>query len=92
MNTKFLGEMLLENFNPQLLSGPVQCTVTKDLEKKEFRWLKRDFKKGEQLFLWRGLTHGCIGPDGIAVCLVDEQTPFFELPKVALEIHWPAKE
>ncbi|MDX2001367.1 MAG: hypothetical protein SFW35_02990 [Chitinophagales bacterium] len=86
---KQLGEMILQGYDWRLLKGPVKCFLNKDLLKADHRWLKRDFLAGEQLFLWRGLTHGCIGPDGIAVCLVDEETPFFEVPTSALEIEWP---
>lgn len=68
-----------------------QLTLAKDVLKKDHKWLKRDFKKGEQVYLFTGSTYGCIGKNGLA-CTLDGQLPFFELPATALAIKHEDKE
>ena len=51
----------------------MKLTLTKDVLKKEYKWLKRDFQKGEVLNLHTGNTFNCIGENGIA-CTI----PFME--------------
>jgi hypothetical protein len=69
----------------------IQLTLAKDVLKKDHKWLKRDFKKGEQVYLFTGSTYGCIGKNGFA-CTLDHQLPFFELPATALAIKHEGKE
>jgi hypothetical protein len=68
-----------------------QLTLVKDVLKKEYKWLDRDFKKGEQVHLFSGSTYGCIGKNGIA-CGTDDIDCFFELPVTALAIKHENKE
>lgn len=68
-----------------------QLTLAKDILKKDHKWLARDFKKGEQVYLFTGSTYGCIGKNGIACCSNDRDS-FFELPTIALSIKHEEKE
>ena len=62
-----------------------QFRLTRDVTKKECSWLDRNYKKGEILFEYDGYTYGCISPNGIACSDKDQETPFYEIPKNALE-------
>lgn len=63
----------------------IQLIVNKDILKSEHKWLKRDFKKGETLYLYSGSTYECIGKEGLA-CSIDGKPPFFEIPKSCLDM------
>lgn len=63
----------------------LKLTLARDVLKKDHRWLDRDYKKGEQLYLFTGATYGCIGKKGLAFTKTGE-LPFFELPATALSI------
>lgn len=63
----------------------MRLTLIKDVLKKDYKWLKQDFKKGEVLYLFTGETYGCIGENGIA-CSLDGNLPFFELPTTVLSV------
>lgn len=69
----------------------IHLTLAKDVLKKDYKWLKRDFKKGEQVYLFTGSTYGCIGKNGLP-CTLDDQLPFIELPETALSIKHENKE
>jgi len=69
----------------------IQLTLAKDIFKKDYRWLDRDFKKGEHVNLHNGSNYGCISKNGIA-CGTDENDCFFELPVTALSITHEGKE
>lgn len=62
----------------------MKLTLTRDITKEECSWLDRDYKKGEEVYDYHGCVYGCVGFDGLAVTEVEDQTPFFELPKEAL--------
>ncbi len=48
-------------------------------------WIPRTFWPGEFVYEYRGHTYGCINWNkGIAVSLVEDETPFFEFPFDAL--------
>lgn len=51
----------------------------------EYTHLHRDFREGEEVYLYQGPTYGCISHNGVA-CSVDGNLPFFELPKNAVII------
>jgi len=68
-----------------------QLTLAKDVLKKEYKWLARDFKMGDQVYLFSGSTYGCIGKNGIA-CGANDIDCFFELPTTALAIIHEGKE
>jgi hypothetical protein len=69
----------------------IQLTLAKDIFKKDYRWLDRDFKNGEHFNFHNGSTYGCISKNGIA-CGTDENDCFFELPATALSINHEGKE
>lgn len=69
----------------------IQLTLARDIFKKDFKWLDRDFKKGEQVKLQNGSTYGCISKNGIA-CGTDENDCFFELPATALSLRHEGKD
>jgi hypothetical protein len=69
----------------------LQLTLVKDVLKKDHKWLKRDFKKGEHVYLFTGSTYGCIGKNGLAFT-ADGELPFFELPATALSLKYENKE
>ena len=69
----------------------LQLTLAKDVLKKDHKWLNRDFKKNEQVYLFTGSTYGCIGKNGLAFT-TDGELPFFELPATALSIKHEDKE
>lgn len=63
-----------------------QFQLTRDLTKAECPWLKADLREGTIVHEYTGHTYGCISSKGIA-CSRDGGTPFFELPREALESH-----
>lgn len=54
--------------------------VVRNVTKKECPWLDKDLKKGDVVFSYKGYTYGCISPKGMAFTVVEDETPFFELP------------
>ena len=62
----------------------MKVTLKRDITTAE-SGLDRDFKKGEELFTYSGPTYGCISEGGTAVTLVEDETPFFQLPHAALD-------
>lgn len=69
----------------------LQFKLSKDVLKKDHKWLKRDFKKDEIVYLYTGYTYYCIREKGLA-CSLDGNMPFFELPATALFINYQGKE
>lgn len=64
-----------------------QLILMRDVTKTECRWLDRDMTKGQIAFEYIGHTYGVVNTrTGIAVTLEADQTPFFELPRDALDI------
>ena len=59
--------------------------LKRDVTMKECPWLKRDYKAGEILYVYSGLTYGCIGPGGVAMSEHPDKDPFFEIPYGAFE-------
>lgn len=62
-----------------------RLTLTRDVTREECHWLDRDFAKGEHVYSFHKYTYGCVSGSGRAVSLVDDEYPFFELPRAALE-------
>ena len=62
-----------------------QIKLNRDLSPTDFPWLSRPYIKGEIVYLYNGVTYGCIGHNGIAVSEVENETPFFEIPRDAVE-------
>ena len=58
--------------------------VIQDVLKAEYKWLKRDFKKDEILYLFEGATYNCISKNGLPLSEKRNTNPFFEIPKDAV--------
>lgn len=58
--------------------------VVRDVPKSECHWLERTIRKGEIVHEYDGCTYGCVGA-GRAVTFEAGKTPFFELPRDALD-------
>jgi len=59
--------------------------VTRDVTKEECFWLDETVIKGTIVYPFYGCTYGCISDNGIAVSLISDVNPFFELPLNSLE-------
>lgn len=59
-------------------------TLTRDVLGSECKWLKRDFLKGEVVYLFDGATYNCITKNGLPFTIDLDTGPFFELPKNAV--------
>ena len=53
--------------------------------KEECSWLDEDLPKGTELREYTGYTYGCVTPEGIACVKEYGDTPFFEVPREALQ-------
>ncbi len=63
----------------------LKLTLSKDLFNRDYQWLNRDFKKGEQVYLCNASSYGCITKNGV-VCATQDVDCFFEIPTTALTI------
>lgn len=59
--------------------------VSRNVSREECHWLDEDVPEGTTVYLYSGPTYGCVSGAGMAVSLEQDQTPFFELPRTALE-------
>lgn len=62
-----------------------KVVLLKDILAKDYHWLDRDYTIGEEFFIYRGFTYGCVSLNGIACTERLGEEPFFELPKAALK-------
>lgn len=62
-----------------------KVVLTQNVLAKDYHWLDRDYSKGEEFFVYRGFTYGCVSVNGIACTERLGEEPFFELPKIALK-------
>lgn len=69
----------------------LQLTLTKDILKKEYRWLARDFKKGEHIYLCTNQIKKGVEKN-VLTCSMDGRIPFFELPIDAICIEHKDKK
>jgi hypothetical protein len=60
--------------------------LNRDVTPKECTWLENTCVKGTIVYEYQGYTYGCVTPGGMAVTLVENETPFFELPVDALAV------
>lgn len=58
--------------------------LIRDVTTEECGWLRYTFYKGQIVYRYSGPTFGCISRLGTAFTLVEEETPFFELPNNAV--------
>ncbi|HEY7765983.1 MAG TPA: hypothetical protein VG758_19825 [Hyphomicrobiaceae bacterium] len=56
--------------------------IKRDIDKREQPWM--EIRAGEIVYAYAGCTYGCIGA-GLAVSRRRGETPFFEVPKDAIE-------
>lgn len=56
----------------------------RDVTVEECGWLSRDYKSGEEVYEFTGVTYGCISPAGVAVSEFDGENPFYEIPLDAI--------
>lgn len=59
-------------------------SLVRDVTQNECPWLKVACLKGATVYRYEDYTYGVISPQGVAVSLVPDQTPFFELPSDAI--------
>ena len=59
----------------------IKIKLTKSLSTKEYPWLKRELIAGEEFYVYKGPTYGCISRNGIAVSEIWDTNPYFEVPK-----------
>jgi len=59
--------------------------VIREVTTRECWWLNKDIPAGTIVYRYDGNTYGCCTESGVACCLEEGQTPFFELPMNALE-------
>ena len=69
----------------------LQFTLNKNILKKDYKWLNRNFNEGETVYLFTGNTYNCISENGIA-CRIDGEGSFFELPATALSVSYLGKD
>jgi hypothetical protein len=58
--------------------------LNRALLKKDYSWLPGDLPEGTIVYEYNGCTYGCISRGGIAVTMVKNETPFFEVPMSAV--------
>ena len=68
----------------EILSLKAYC-LKRDVTKKEFKWLDRDYKMGEIIYEYNACTYRCISKNGKAFSEKPNRTPFFELPPDCVE-------
>lgn len=59
--------------------------INRKLSAKEYVWLKKTLKKGKVVYLYTGQTFGCVSDDGVAITRKPDKTPFFEVPRDAVD-------
>lgn len=64
----------------------IRFKLTRDVTRFECPWLQRDYEKGETLRESTEFHYGCISPSGISCMELKENSPFFEIPKDALNV------
>jgi hypothetical protein len=60
-------------------------TTARDITPEECHWLDETVPAGKTVFEYTDNTYGCISPAGIAVSDEPHATPFYELPRTALD-------
>ena len=64
----------------------MKARLLRDVTTGECFWLSKDFKEGDEIYLYNGPTYGCISRGNEAFTEEEDKTPFFELPSDAVEI------
>lgn len=58
--------------------------LIRDVTQKECSWLPHTFWEGDWVYEYEGCTYGCITPNGIAITIIPDKTPFYEIPLSAV--------
>jgi len=67
----------------------VKYILIRDVTVNECSWLGQTYKKGDIVYSYGGATYGCISREGWAFTLIEDKTPFFELPTNAVKRYEP---
>jgi len=60
--------------------------LTRNVTKVECPWLDFDsLNKGSVVYKFNGITYGCVSQNGVACSFVEDEYPFFELPRDAVK-------
>ncbi len=60
-------------------------TLTRDvLRTDDGSYADKDYFKGDIIFKYSGCTYGCVSDDGMAMCEIEGEGPFFQMPRDAL--------
>ena len=59
--------------------------LNRDVYSLECPWLTEPLLEGMEVYKYNGYTYGCITDTGIAVTEIEGETPFFEVPRDAVE-------
>ena len=57
-----------------------EWVMIRDVSPSECSWLENTLHKGLTVYEYYGATYGCVAGSGIAVTLVEDETPFMEVP------------
>jgi hypothetical protein len=69
----------------------MKLRVTRTIDEREQPWMAdedapvKSVPQGAIVYAYGGCTYGCISEAGIAVSFEPEQTPFFQVPRDAVE-------
>lgn len=63
----------------------MRLITVREITRRECSWLHSDISAGSEVFAFGKNTYGCISPAGVAVSLVEDEYPFFELPRNGVE-------
>jgi hypothetical protein len=58
--------------------------LSRQVTTEECHWLRKNLEKGKVVHEFKGCTYGCIS-SGIAVSDKPDETPFYEIPRDAVE-------
>ena len=59
----------------------LKVKIIQNMATKDYPWLHRDLKEGEEFYVYKGSTYGCISKNGIALTEKLDINPYFEVPK-----------
>ncbi len=63
----------------------IKVKLIQNMKVTDYKWLHRDLSVGEEFFIYKEVTYGCISRNGIAVTEELNKNPFFEIPKDLVE-------
>jgi hypothetical protein len=63
----------------------MKLITTRDITNDECDWITETIPDGTEVYSFSGITYGCITDEGIAVTMVEDEYPFFEVPSNAVK-------